>query len=403
MLGLLVGLWLHDRPWPGADDLLQGLDVVGVVWTNSLRVTVMPLIGALVIGAIVNSERGGLGRMGLGAFAGFLLFLSIGAGLTATLAPMALAHLQIDPAAAQRLNRLASVNPAPMGETGFSAFVKTLAPANIFKTAADGALLPFVLFCAAFALAARAATPKTRESIAGAAEAVREVMFIIVRAVLALAPIGVFALAAVLAAHMGGAVFADLALFIATVAGLLTLTFVGVAITGVVVGRIPVRRYFLGVAQPMAIAAGTKSSLAALPAMIDQCTGVWGVSRSAADLILPLAASVFKNGAPVAYLCYVILIGKLYAVPISEPQILFAAVYGVALSFTVPGIPGGGALAVAPLFASLGLPSEGLGLMLALAMISEIFNTALNVGADMTVTAIVARWIQSGTPDAGDR
>jgi proton glutamate symport protein len=139
------------------------------------------------------------------------------------------------------------------------------------------------------------------------------------------------------------------------------------------------------------VAVGTRSSVAALPAMIDGAERVLGLPAQVTSFALPFGVSVFRLNQGVSWIVAALFVGKLYGVHLSISQIGLLAVASVAMSFSVPGIPSGGIFVAAPFFVIVGLPIEGIGILIALDVIPDLFKTSLNVTGQMTATSLLAR------------
>jgi Na+/H+-dicarboxylate symporter len=109
-------------------------------------------------------------------------------------------------------------------------------------------------------------------------------------------------------------------------------------------------------------------------------------------LVLPVAASVFKFSSPIVRTTGTLFIAKLYGIDLGVPEIAaIAAAIGL-LSFYSPGVPSGGLFVMTPVYLSLDLPVEGIGILIALDMIPDMFITTANVTADMTAAVLLSRW-----------
>jgi Na+/H+-dicarboxylate symporter len=106
---------------------------------------------------------------------------------------------------------------------------------------------------------------------------------------------------------------------------------------------------------------------------------------------LPFGVSVLRANAGVSWIVSALFIAKLYGVHLEFPQIAVFTATSVAMSFSVPGIPSGGLFIIAPAFMTVGLPIEGVGILIALDAIPDIFKTSVNVTAHMTATVLLAR------------
>ena len=202
---------------------------------------------------------------------------------------------------------------------------------------------------------------------------------------------GVFALAFPLAARLGAAAAGALGYFVALSAAMCLVLLLGVYPVAVVAGRIPLRRFARAAAPAQAVAFGSRSSLASLPALIDGSERHLGLPPAVTGFCLPLAVSTFKFGAPVVMLVGLLVMGRLYGVPIDAPQLAHAAAASVLLSFASPGVPGGALLVAAPIFATAGVPLEALAILLAADTIPDMFRAPANVTADLAVAAVLAR------------
>jgi Na+/H+-dicarboxylate symporter len=149
---------------------------------------------------------------------------------------------------------------------------------------------------------------------------------------------------------------------------------------------------FLSYCAPsQAIAFASRSSLAALPVMLDSAERA-GLPASTSRLILPLAAAVFHFGSAIAQTVGVLFIARLFGVALTTPQLLSAILAVVIATFAVPGIPGGSIVAMVPVLAAANLPVEGIGILLAVDTIPDMFRTTANLTGAMTLTAVIAKW-----------
>jgi Na+/H+-dicarboxylate symporter len=156
-------------------------------------------------------------------------------------------------------------------------------------------------------------------------------------------------------------------------------------------GRVSLGRFARAAAPAQAVAAGSRSSLASLPALIAGARAQFGQRPQLEGFVLPLAVSTFKLNTPVADLAGPLFLAQLYGVALTPGQIATMTLVAVAMSFSNPGIPSGGLFVVtAPVMLVAGLPLDGIGLLIAADAIPDVFNTLVNVTGDMTVAAALA-------------
>ena len=392
--GFLLGLALAGSASPAATLTLEILTPVGTIFVNLIRMTVIPLLVTMLVanvGAMTASR--GLGRTGVRALLisiGLLFVATIGSVLIAV--PL-LARLPIDQAAALALRGPVTASSpgavVPSGSGTLAQWVVELVPQNVVKAAADGAMVPVILFAVMLGLALTKVSPEKREGALRAVEGFADAMQRLVVWILALAPIGVFALAVPLAARLGlsaaGAVIAYVALVV-------TLTVVATAVVlypiGILAGRMSTSAFVSYCAPAQAIAFASRSSLASLPAMVASAERA-GLPPGASRVVLPLSLSVFHFGSAIAQAVGVIFLARLFGVALTPPQ-LAAVVFAVVLaSFAVPGIPGGSIIAMVPVLTAANLPIDGVAILLAVDTIPDMVRTTANVTGAMTLTAIL--------------
>jgi Na+/H+-dicarboxylate symporter len=274
---------------------------------------------------------------------------------------------------------------------GFAQWLVDLVPQNVFKSAADGVMLPIIVFSVLFGAALARVGAERREPVLRVVQGIADAMQRLVSMILELAPIGVFALAIPLASKLGlsaaGAVLAYIVLVVAItlLVGVLILYPVGIVASGLSPSA------FLSFCAPaQAVAFASRSSLAALPAMVESAERA-ELPPIIARFILPLAASVFRVGAAVAIPVGVLFLARLYDVSLSPAQLASVVVTVILTTFAVPGVPGGSIIAMVPVLVAANLPLEGIGILLAVDTIPDMFRTTENVTGSMVMAAVLRR------------
>lgn len=368
---------------------------IGQLWVNALRMCVIPLVVSCLIVSVGSTlNTGALGNIGRRAVGLFFILLTTAALFSAAVAWPLFARLQIDPAVAESLR-----GGALGGEVAEAAhsvdlehWLVGLLPANPIQAATEGTMLPLIIFALLLGLAIRRAGDEPRQAVLGFFQGIAEAMFVLVRWVLALAPIGVFGLALVLAARTGSAIAGALAYYVAVVIALTVLF--GLAVlypVAVLAGRIPLRRFVQGTLPAQAVAFSSRSSMAALPAMVEGARTNLGLGEEITVFLVPLAGSIFRVGSAVAQTVGVLFLARLYEVPLGGAQFLTVILTVVLTTFSVPGIPGGSIIAIAPVLLASGLPLSGIALLLGIDAIPDMFRTTANVTGGMTAAVVLGR------------
>jgi Na+/H+-dicarboxylate symporter len=212
---------------------------------------------------------------------------------------------------------------------------------------------------------------------------------------ISLAPVGVFALALTLAARVGASVAGALGYYVLIVCAMFVVQLMALYPVVALAGQVPLRRFAQATFTAQAVAFGSRSSLASLPALIEGANEGLELHPGISGFVLPLAVSTFKIGVPISWVVGALFIARLHDVPLDYSQIALVAAGAIILSFSTPGIPSGSLVLMAPLLASIGLPVAGIGILIALDVFPDSFKTTLNVTADMAAAAILSRWCSS--------
>ena len=397
MAGLAAGVFLgilasvSGSSWLLA--LVRFVEPVGTIFVNAIRMAVVPLVVASLIGGIVSTtDERSLTRLGVRSLMVFAA-LAISAAVFATvIAAPVLARLDIDPSVAERLRESASAgSAAPATAPGLAQWFTDLVPANPVRAAADGAMLPLIIFTLAFGVALTKVAAERRATVVGFFAGLADAMMVVVRWVIALAPIGVFALAAPLASRMGFSAAGALLSYI-LLAAILTIVLLLVLVypATVLLGGVSLGRLVRACAPAQAVALSSRSTMATLPAMIDAARAL-GVAERVTVFVVPLAASMFRVGSAVGQTVAVLFAARLFNVSIAPLHLVAILIVTVLTTFTVPGIPGGSIVVMVPILLAANVPADAVGVLLGADVIPDMFRTMANVTGGIAAAAIVGR------------
>jgi Na+/H+-dicarboxylate symporter len=212
-----------------------------------------------------------------------------------------------------------------------------------------------------------------------------------VRWILALAPIGVFALALGLATKLGSSVVGAVGFYVIVHSGLQLLGMLLLYLTVLLFASVPLARSAEAAFPAQLVAMTTRSSMAALPALVTSADQTLGLPRTVTSFALPLASSVFRFNQAVTWVVVALFSAKLYGVDLATTQIATIAVASVLMSFSVPGIPSGSLFVIAPFLAGVGIAPESIGVLIAIDILPDVFKTTANVTAHLAAVTLVAR------------
>jgi Na+/H+-dicarboxylate symporter len=389
-LGLGVGISVSESSALSA--LARWIEPLGTLFINAIRMTIIPLVvSSLIVGVASAPDSRTIGRLGGRALAFMLVCLAIACTLGVLAAGPAFSLLSIDPAAsaALRASAAASAGDSTRAMPTFAQWLVDLVPSNPIKAAADGAMLPLIIFSLAFGIALTRIDAQRRAPVVRGLEGILDASITLVHWVLQLAPIGVFALAVPLATRLGLSAAGALATYIAVVSVLSTLLIGLLYPVAVLGGRVPLGTFARAILPAQAMAFSGRSSLAALPAMITATRDTLKLPPQIAGFLVPLLTATFRIGAGVGQTVPIVFISHLYGIPLGPAQLATIAFTAIVVSFSVPGIPGGTIIAMVPVLMAAGLPIEGAGIMLGVDTIPDMFRTTANVTGDMTAAVVL--------------
>lgn len=404
--GLALGIALAALEHAALPSIVAAVEPIGAVWLNALQMTVVLLVVSLLVTGVAGaSEAAASGRLALHALLWFVSLLGAAALIAAVVAPLGIRWFAADLVPPAALLQGIAPGDAATRTPSLGEWVLGLVPANPIAAAADGAMLPLVVFALFFGFAVTRIAPQPRAHLLASFQAVIDTMMVIVRWVLWAAPVGVFALVLPIAAGAGTRLLGGLAVYLVLVCGVVGLVTLALYPVAIVFGRVSLRRFARAAAPAQAVAFSTQSSLAALPAMLQGVGTHLAVPPRVSSLVLPLAVAMFRITGPVAYLGAAVFVAWLYGVPIPPAQFAAGIAVGVVVGMGAVGLPGpvNFMATYVPVFQVMGLPLEPLALLLAVNAIPDIFMTVGNVTADVAVTGILARRSVEVEAAAGDR
>jgi Na+/H+-dicarboxylate symporter len=382
----------------GGAPLLRVADAIapiGTLWVNAIRMTVIPLVVSLIITGVASaSDIKAIGRLGGRTLLVFGLLLVGTAIIVMPFAPALFSFLPNRPGRPPLPSGAAEATDQLMtsGQTQtFASWVTSLIPSNPVAAAATGSMVPLILFTLVFALAIAHGPASTRSTLVGFFQALADAMLMLVRWIVKVAPIGVFALVLPLAARAGTTLAGAIGFYIVAYAGASLVISALLYPVVALVGRIPIARFARAALPAQLIAFSSSSSIASLPALVESAEGGLGLPAPITGFVLPLSVSTFKLAAPVSWTVGALFIGWFYGVPLHTRELATIAFAAVFLAFAAPGIPRGAFIMLTPLFLAIGLPAEGIGILIAVDAIPDTFATVLNVTGDLAAAALVAR------------
>ncbi len=370
---------------------MQSVAWLGTLFLTALKMLIVPLVAASVITGVAGlGDVRRLGRMGGYAVAYYacttLFAVSIG---------LLMANLW-QPGVGVSLSAGAHAPPVTVGDIGIPDLILSLVHPNIIAAAADMKLLPIIVFCIAFAAALSTLGERGRPVIVFF-DGLNDAMMKLVEWIMWFAPIGVFALiASKLGAAGGGEAFvAQLAglgkYALAVISGLLTHA-VLLCVLLTFLARRSAFEYLRHMATALMTAFSTASSSATLPLTLEGVK-MAGVDEKARRFVLPLGATVNMDGTALYEAVAVLFIAQAYGIDLSFGQQMLVLITATMAAIGAAGIPEAGLVTMVIVLEAVGLPLEGIGLLLAIDWFLDRCRTTVNVFGDSVGAAVVGRML----------
>lgn len=398
--GIGLGTWLGPH-WedPALEPVVVGLGLLGSVFLSLLKALIVPLVvtsmvlGVRTLGALRNVARLAsmtalyfLTTTAIAVVTGIVLVQWIGPGRGGV--------------------GLAEAGPVPAVDSSPFAAVAELVsgmfPPNLVAAAAEGNVLGLIVFSLVFGLAL-ARIGSAGDGLAGALEGLNQALMLFVRWLVWLAPLGILGLVAerLGRAGGGGAALAELARlwsYALTVScGLLVHACVTLPLLLWLVARRDPRRYLRGMLAALLTAFGTASSAATLPLTLRGVIENNGVSRRAADFVLPLGTTVNMDGTALYEAVAVVFIAQTLGIELTLVQLVIVALSATLAAIGAAAIPEAGLVTMVLVLEAVDLPVEGIGLLLSIDWILDRLRTSVNVWGDSIGAAVIERGVPDGS------
>jgi len=370
-------------------------DIIGKLFINSLTLIVVPLVSSSIITGVarIGSETQ-FGRLGLKT-----IFFYIVTNFIAILIGVTTVNL-IKPGvgvggAANLINpeRLASLKETVGTESG-NALVNLLLdiiPPNVLDAFAKGNMLGLIFFSLLFGYAITKISALSSETHLNFWKGVFEGMIHITHVIMRFLPIGVFGLVAKVFAETGLESLRSVGIFFGTVLlGLGVFVFVALPLLLKFVSKVNPWRHFRAMAPALITAFSTSSSSASLPITLDCMEKRAGISNRICSLVIPLGTSINLSGSALYEGMGALFIAQAFGLDLSFGTQLFFSIVTLLTSLGVAGVPGGSLVAILIILKGMGLPSEGIGLLLAVDRILDMFRSTANVFSDGCCAVLVA-------------
>ena len=370
----------------------------GQIFLRLLFMLVIPLLfSALVVGVAEMGDLKSLGRAGIKT----LLLTILVSGIAVLIGLGMVNYFRpgdgVDPALAQLLlaqgadGAAAIVERAPEG-VQFGTFFLDLIPSNVFTAASENQILPIMIFALLFGIGLVMAKSPNTDKLQNVIEGILEVTMKLINLVIKLAPIAIACLMFNLAALFGWDLLVRLAAYVGVAVGAMAIhMFVVYPLVVWIGGGMNPITFFKGVQRPMIVAFSTASSNASLPVSLKAAEEELKLPRKIARFVLTVGATANQNGTALFEGVTVLFLAQFFQIELSLTQQVVVMLVCILGGVGTAGVPAGSLPVIAMILVMVGVPAEGIGLILGVDRFLDMCRTVLNVTGDLVLATVVSR------------
>ncbi len=372
ILGILTGFFLPE--------FSKKIKIIGDIFLLLLKMLVLPLVIVAITGAIINlgsfDKLKKIGTFTVSMYF-FTMFVSVIVGIFFI--------VLLDPSDGMKVVK----NEFNVSTKTFDDFILSFFPSNVFKSIVDGNILQVIFFCTLVGIAILK-VGREIEKVSYFFNYLFDVMMVLVRWVVSLTPIGVFSLISNMVANSGLDVFVSLFKYVISVVG--GILFQGLFFLPLIIFLFTKHNPFVVIKNSISallVAFSTCSSSATLPVSMEVCIDKIKLRKEIVDFVLPLGATVNMNGTALYEAVAAIFVASVFGIDLNFYQYFVISLTAVLAAVGAAAIPGAGLVTMSIVFSAVGIPLEGIGLIVVVDRFLDMFRTALNVWGDIVVAFIV--------------
>ncbi|ACO03792.1 MAG TPA: dicarboxylate/amino acid:cation symporter [Persephonella sp.] len=380
ILGILSGVYLKD--------IVINLKLVGNAFLNLLKMITIPLIFASIFVSIASlASIKDIKDMGIKA----IVYYFSTTALAVFTGIVVVNFINFSPVDGMNL----SSDGFEHKKFTVEALIQSFIPSNIFQSLVEGKVLHVIIFSILFAIAVLKLQQSKKEVITRFFEGVNDSMLTVAKWIINLSPLGVFALVSYIVADKGlGSILSLWQYVLAVVVGLLIHAVFNLGLIGFLFGKFNPLSYFTKVKEALLIAFSTSSSSATLPVTLEVAEERAKIDKKTAGFVLPLGATINMDGTALYEAVAAMFIASLYGIELSigEQIIIFFTASLAAVG--AAGIPSAGLVTMTLVFTAVGIPLEGIAIILAVDRFLDMLRTATNVWGDLIGAKIISRFVR---------
>jgi Na+/H+-dicarboxylate symporter len=362
---------------------------MGDIFIKALKMIIIPLIFTSIISGIANVGSGdNLGRLGFKTIAYYL-----SSSTAALFTGLVIVNI-FKPGVGADLGFANQVEGLGVAKESFGSTLMNIVPDNLFVAMVENQMLSIIFFAILMGFFITKTKEKSQKILLGFFDSLFELIMKITLFVIRFTPYGIFGIVAKQIAENNdlGELFSRLGLFmLVVILSLFIHAFIVLPIVLKTIGKVSPIKHFNAMRTPLITAFSTSSSNATLPLTMNAVKKNSGVSTKISSFTLPLGATVNMDGTALYELVAAMFIAQAYGIELTFTEQIIGVLTGLLASIGAAGIPMAGLVMISVVLSAMGLPLEGVGLILAVDRILDMFRTTVNVWSDSCGAVIIAK------------
>ena len=398
---ILIGLALGTAAGFLIGPEVVAIKPIGTIFLRLIFMVIVPLVlASLFVGTQSLGDIRTMGRIGSRTVAFYGLYTLVAAALGLWLANVIQPGAGLTPEAQQELmgsfGQAAQAKLGTIQKPSLADTIVGIVPKNIVTgMASDPPNMLQIVFFAIMAGVAAMMIPgkdEKKKAVVDFFEGVFEVSLQMINIAIKLAPYAVFALIADVVGMFGFDVLLLLTKYTLVTIGGLALLFLSYIPLTYFTTPLNITGFLRGIWPVMTIAFSTSSSAASLPIMMETCQERLGVSKRIVNFVLPLSITVNMNGSALYQAVSAVFIAQVYGIPLSLVDQCVIVVMATLSAIGAPGVPGASFMMLVVVLSQVGVPIEGVALVLGVERILDMLRTTVNIVGDSTAAVVLAEW-----------
>ena len=382
ILGIIFGVFINliDISQSSTHSIIiNGLDLVSHLFLSALKLIIIPLIFfSIVCGIVSLSEDVSISRLGIKTISLYLITTVIAISLGLLFASL----ISYDPVLVTDLNSEINVKDIQSENNFF--------PNNIFKSMVDGNIIHLLIFSILIGISASRIKEKIKTFIKYIHE-FNEVINELVKIIISFTPLAVFCILSKTFATQGlDTLMPLMGYFLTVVAALILHFFITFSLLLKIFTRLDPIIFYRNIKDVLVFTFSTSSSSASIPFTLKTANEKCGVDKSISTFSIPLGATINMDGTAIMQGCATFFLASLYGIDLGINEILIIVITATIASIGTAGIPSAGIIMLTVIFTQIGIPLEGVTLLLGVDRLLDMMRTSVNVSGDLCISCIVA-------------